>query len=98
MPRRRHASCASLNTHRHALQCVMLHAWLTPRLHTQQEVAVGLAVGVGTTGAVGIATGNPLLAGAAGTAAGTAASFQTGIFLRAMDCLAAPGQCSLTSA
>ena len=76
----------------------MLHAWLTPRLHTQQEVAVGLAVGVGTTGAVGIATGNPLLAGAAGTAAGTAASFQTGIFLRAMDCLAAPGQCSLTSA
>ena len=71
---------------------------LTPRRPAQQETAVGLVVGMGTTGAVGVATGNPLLAGAAGATAGTAAAFQTGIALRVFECLSAPGQCSLTSA
>ena len=72
---------------------------LTRRLApTQAETAVGLAVGLGTTGAVAVGTGNPIIAGAAGTAAGSAAAFQTGIFLRVMDCLRAPGECSLSSA
>jgi hypothetical protein len=52
---------------------------------------------MGTGTAVGLATANPLTGAAAGTAAGTVAAFQVGMLLRAMDCLRAPGECSLSS-
>ena len=81
----------------------MLHLSLAPSLvdvtvvAPQAETAVGVAVGLGTTGAVAMATGNPLVAIPAGTAAGSAAAVQTGFLLRIMDCLGNPGQCSLSS-
>lgn len=59
---------------------------------------MGVAVGLGTTVATTVATGNPILGGVAGTAVGGAAAFQTGIAMRIMDCLGNPGQCSLSSA
>ncbi len=59
---------------------------------------MGVAVGLGTAVATTVATANPFLGAAAGTAVGGAASFQTGIALRIMDCLGNPGQCSLSSA
>ena len=58
---------------------------------------MGLAVGLGTTGAVTMATGNPLVAIPAGTAAGSAAAVQTGFLLRVMDCIGNPGHCSMSS-
>jgi hypothetical protein len=44
-----------------------------------------VVMGVGATAAVGLATQNPIAAGAAGVAAGTAASLTTGAVLQAFN-------------
>ena len=59
------------------------HARPLPLAAPQQETAVGLIMGLGTTAAVGMATANPGEALVAGAAVGTAASLTTGATLQA---------------